>query len=306
MKKVLSLALVLCMAIACFAFAPTSAEIYWGNILTTTEESVSMVWDMAPWGAQAGEGFLSNWSFPGGDVHPTYSEGNAAGSQFWKIQKEVLIDGENRYGDAQGLVADLSKSGVTENPGAWGIFLNVGTDKVEAGKTYTFFYMIKGSDNFGAKLKAGTTTEGNYANNMAANAPSVLVEVTTDWQLVKCTFTAAEGKQAMLRIVLGEAEEIETGLVYVDGIAMVEGDGADIDATYYANNYKDPMDIDGDKDYPDEDFDIDGDEIPNQYDTDIDADGLKNVWDRDIDGDKIANGDDDKPFGFVTSFVVIG
>jgi len=303
MKKILSLALVLCMAIACFAFAPTSAEIYWGNLLTTTEESVSVVYDSAPWGAQCGEGFISTWSYPGGSVFPGYAEGSV--SKLWTVQSDVIIDGENRYGDAQALVADLSKSGVqVDNAPGWGVFLDITTNKVEAGKTYTMFYMIKGSDNFGDKLKVASYHEGNYANNMAAGAPQVNVTVTNEWQLVKVTFTAVEGKAACMRIAFAEQEEID-GYLYVDGIAMVEGNGADIDATYYENNYKNPMDIDGDKLYPDEDFDVDGDDLPNQYDTDIDGDGTKNVWDYDIDGDKVANGADDNPFGLVSSFVVI-
>lgn len=297
MKKVLSLALVLCMAIACFAFAPTSAEIYWGNLLTTTEETISSIGVSAPWGMLAGEGYVSTWSYPFELMYDSGEADNAA-SVVWSIQDDVLIPGENRFEDAQALQFDLSKTvAQAENPGAWGYKLDIYTDKLEAGKTYTFFFMVKGTSDFTDSIKATVGPESNYAAQ-GVSGDLAYFTITDEWTLVKHTFTATAAT-GCFNIILAEPTDITEGYVYVDGIAMVEGDGADIDATYYENNYKDPMDVDGDKLYPDEDYDVDGDGIANKYDTDIDGDGTKNVWDRDIDGDKVLNGDDGKPFGAI-------
>lgn len=299
MKKVLALALVLCMAVACFAIAPASAENYWDNLLIFTEDNIGTVYDAPPWGYN-GEGYFCSWSYPSYCSPAGWADNTA--SKLWSLQQTTLIPGENRFGNAYGLVADLSKSTAltaadSGNAGGWGNFLDIYTKQVEAGKTYTFFFKVKASAEVdAANLVFKVYPEGNFASNFTSYTEANAT-LTTEWQTVKFVFTAtASNTNTCFRIVTVEKAEM-SGYVYIDGLAMVEGTTVDADA-FYAS-FVDPADIDGDKIYNNEDTDVDGDGILNQFDRDIDGDGTKNVWDYDMDNDLIDNWEDATPFGGV-------
>ena len=300
MKKVLSLALVLCMAISCFAFAPTSAEIYWHNILSATDDTVAEVWDAAPWSTkQATNTTLAVWGYNGSNpaTATAFSENNK--STTITVDKEVVLPGENRFGNAQSLKFDLSKTDIAMQSDG-GVFLNIATANAVAGKTYTVFCAVKGSADYTGSIEAGFVKEANYGKNTIDSCTAAAVSVTDDWQLIKATVTIkeVEGGLANIRVKLYETTDVDDGFVYVDGIAMVEGD-VNVDLSWYEENFKDPADVDGDKVYNWEDTDINGDGIPNEFDRDMDDDGVKNVWDRDMDNDNINNKVDSTPFGGV-------
>lgn len=308
MKKVLSLALVLCMAIACFAFAPTSAESYWGNLLTYTEDN-STIYDTVPWG-QSGDGVIGTWAYPDSTygVQDNYPEGwqQGAVSNWATLTTDAseILPGENRFGDAKGIKLDFSKMPSWEETGNsysadWGTYLNVYTGNCEKDKTYTFFFAIKADKAPAADTSVTVLNRGGWGAGTLTGAETK-VDITTDWQLVKWTFTCAgDANMYCFKIIFHQAVAQEIN-VLVDGFAMVEGDGADITGVdFYANNFVDPADNDGDHIYNWEDTDINGDGVPNEFDRDMDGDKIKNVWDRDMDSDNINNKVDSTPFGGV-------
>lgn len=317
MKKVLSLALVLCMAIACFAFAPTSAEIYRENLLVPAEE-VAGIYDNPPWGGYATEANICVWQYRSPFA---YAENEV--STFLTFCPDVYIDGENRFGDAGSLKLDLTKitekstsdTGTTEEAvmtGNGSINIDFYTNKYEVGETYTMFFYVK-SDVELPEGKVNMYVCGGENGFGEVDSPkgdktvgaTVTFVPTTEWQLVKFPFSVAETEgdaepqriaiRVGLRNILEENER--TGAIYMDGIGLVEGAADEIDLDAFYANYKIPLDDDDDRLNNNEDPDLDGDGILNKYDPDMDNDGTKNVWDYDIDNDKIFNGDDDKPFG---------
>ena len=304
MKKVLSIALVLCMAIACFAFAPTSAENYWGNLLTYTEEN-STIYDTVPWGP-SGDGIIGTGDSPYDGLNDPEGWQQGAVSKwatFTTDASEILPD-EGRFGETKAIKLDFSKMTSWDKTGGsyfgdWGTYLHVYTANCEKDKTYTFFFAIKADEAPAPDTSVTVSNRGGW-NQGTLTGAATKVDITNDWQLVKWTFTCAgDADSYCFNIIFHQAVAQEIN-VFVDGFAMVEGDGANVtDVDFYANNFVDPADKDGDHIYNWEDTDINGDGVPNEFDRDMDGDKIKNVWDRDMDDDNIDNKVDSTPFGGV-------
>jgi hypothetical protein len=290
MKKILSILLVACMVAACFVITPASAEIYRDNILTFTEENSNIVY-AKPWESGAVVGNICSWTYPF-DMSPTEVDAIEVSTD-----SAAIMDGENRFGNAHGIKFNLSKLGTASH------YVNILTTKVEPTKTYTFFFKLKAStdanlSNILIVVAPAESYTGGAANMVVGSYAILTLAPTTEWQTVKFTFTAADTLSAdttALQVVVAKQGETD-GVVYVDGLALVEGTNVD-EQSFYAN-YIDPTRIDTDNDgiYNGEDADVDGDGIFNTFDNDIDGDGLKNVWDRDIDGDGVTNAIDEEPF----------
>lgn len=299
MKKVLSLALVLCMAIACFAFAPASAEIYWDNLLTVTEENGSIQTTGGPW-EWSGTG-MKAWAYGG---KTTASNNPYAPTDGFVISSAAAGLFQNNFGDAKSVKVDFSNI-YTHGNGLHNqvnfAFLIPGTI-LTAGETYTFFFKAKAADAASlANVSSGSMVmmnEDNYATG-TITVVSQAGTLSTEWSTFKLTFTATAAAVAAIRVpfFIAGAAGLGTGAMYMDGFSLVEGTADDTAIDAYYAYYKDPMDIDGDGLLNATDPDVDGDGILNRYDRDIDGDGTKNVWDRDMDGDGIPNRDDLSPFG---------
>lgn len=317
MKKFTALLLVLCMAVACFAFAPASADdyVYRPNLLTYTEQNISSIMDRNPWEANSIDKLYA-WGYPGTvlpNAWKTVDGGNGSAGFSFTTEADEVMPVDNRYFSQQprAIKAHIADMKIESNlPHLQGNILDVYTDKCEPGKTYTFFFKVKLSEDATPGAVAIGVFDESSLTDLVANPQYVYsnidntthvvpnVTATTEWQTVKYTFTTKSplaGPYTGIRINVGKAAET-SGYLYIDGLTLVEGtiSDAEIEQTYA---YTVLPDTDGDGIFNDYDPDVDGDGILNKYDRDIDGDGTKNVWDRDIDGDFVDNKEDDIPFG---------
>ncbi len=317
MKKIVALALVLCMAVACFAFSPASAEdvTYRRNLLKYTEQNADAIWDRQPWEANSVEKFYA-WGYPGAvlpNAYKTVDNGSASAGFSFTTDADAVMPVDNRYPGQQprAIKAHIADMKIEANlPHLQGNILDVYTDKCEAGKSYTFFFKVKLSENatpgsivigvFDESSLTDLVANPQYVYSNIDNTTHVIpnVTATTEWQTVKYTFTTKSplaGPYTGIRINVGKTAET-SGYLYIDGLTLIEGSITDeeIEQNYA---YTVLPDSDDDGIFNDFDTDVDGDGILNKYDNDMDNDGDKNVWDYDIDDDFVLNKNDDLPFG---------